>query len=76
MDKFKNVPLDPDTSIISQEIVKIDGFDAVFQQWTWDGFIGESVIFHSSDVCSVADDALFTLVKRYGIGYKDGRYTV
>lgn len=48
--KFKDVPLDKDTSIRDQQVIKIGEYDALHQKWFWDGIKAESLIFANNDV--------------------------
>ena len=57
-EKFADVPIDPDTEILSQSLVTINGVDALYQRWNWEGVIGESLIFVSEEVKGLGDKAL------------------
>jgi hypothetical protein len=75
MRTFKNVPVDPDTRIISEEEIEIDSKSVLIQQWSSGGIIAESLIFHSDDVADLDDVVLFDLV-RNNYMVRDDRYTV
>lgn len=62
--KFANIPVDLDTRIIEQEEVKVGDYDACYQKWSWDGIVAESLIFGSSEVAQLDDDALKMLVRQ------------
>lgn len=56
--KFENIPVDPDTNIISRQILILDGIDALHETWSWDGYSGESIVFIDSDIESIQVDDL------------------
>lgn len=75
MSIFKNVPIDPDTRIINQHGVEVEGIPALIQQWSWEGFIAESIIFLNADVAHLDESELFDLVRRSCL-VNDDRFTV
>jgi len=44
-DKWMNVPVEEDTSIYQQKEVSLGGIDVLWQQWSWDGTTGTTVVF-------------------------------
>ena len=62
-DKFADVPMDPDTRIVSQSLGDIDDLDALYQQWNWEGVAGESLVFVSEEIRGLGDQALEELVR-------------
>ena len=63
MKNFSDVPEDPDTTILTQAEVEIGDLPALYQLWSWEGILAESVIFHSGDVAGVSDEALLQMVQ-------------
>jgi hypothetical protein len=63
---FQLVPVDADTKILSQEEIKINQLDALYQKWDWEGTIGHSIIFHDSDVSELSDDEIIQQIKSSG----------
>ena len=49
MKKFSKISLDTDTKIHNIDYKKIDGFDSRHEIWSWDGIMGESLIFCKKD---------------------------
>lgn len=45
MKKFRNVISEIDTKIHSIDYIKIDAYDCRHEAWSWDGVLGESLIF-------------------------------
>jgi hypothetical protein len=76
MEKFSNVPVEPDTTIVSEAEVVLGEIPALHQQWTWEGLIAESFIFISEDVSHLNDEKLFELVKENYVIGEDERHTV
>lgn len=62
-EKFKNLPVDEDTQIISSLEVKIDSYDVVHQKWSWSGIHAESVIFYNDDVAELTEEQIKNEVK-------------
>jgi len=59
---LNSIPNDPDTRVSSQELLTIDGNEAVAQWWSWDGIYGNSIIFNYNDVQSDSDADLKSMV--------------
>ena len=70
-DKFKKVPVDADTRILSSEERKIGDYDALIQLWSWDGIMGSSVIFANEDVAGLDEDEIAEIVKASGFVRKE-----
>lgn len=66
-EKFADVPLDPDTRIVEQRVLKIAGYDAIYQKWNWDGLVGHSLIFLAADVVALSDQELEELLAKSGL---------
>ena len=62
-DKFKNVPKDEGTKIISQNEMKLGIYDVLFEQWFFEGIAANSFIFDNKDIKDLSDEELKTLVK-------------
>ena len=56
MNSFTEVPTEKETRIIEQEELMIKGIPALKQHWSWDGILGDSLIFNSKDVAHFKDD--------------------
>jgi hypothetical protein len=70
-DKFKEVPVDADTRILSSEERKIGDYDVLVQLWSWDGVMGGSLIFANEDVDGLDEDEIMELVTASGFVRKD-----
>ena len=75
-EKFAGVPLDPDTEILSQSLVTIDGVDALHQRWNWEGMLGESLVFVSEDVKGLGDGGLKELAVASSLVQEGSDFTV
>lgn len=62
-EKFRDIPVDEDTRIISREFVKVGDLDAVREKWSWEGILGETLIFATGDVKDMDDVALEQLLR-------------
>jgi hypothetical protein len=53
-DKFKGIPVENDTKIISQQETKPGEYAVLHQVWFWDGITAESIIFANEDVIDLS----------------------
>ncbi len=60
--KFKNVPVEKETTIIFELAAKLDDYDILHQKWSFDGIYAQSIIFVSSDIEHLSDEELKTFV--------------
>ena len=60
--KFDAVPEEDDTLILAQIEADLDGYDALYQKWQWDGITAESIIFLTSDVSALSEDEIKVMV--------------
>jgi len=63
IDKFKNVPLDDETKILSEHIVEIGKYEALLQVWNWDGIIAQSIILTDVDANEMSDSEIEEQIK-------------
>lgn len=63
MDKFKNVPIEKETTILFEKRVTFGEYDALYQKWFWDGITAESIIFANEDVAELTDKEIEAKVK-------------
>lgn len=64
LSSFLDVPVEKDTRLINVTSVKIEGIDARYESWTWEGIAAESLIFHNEAVEHLSDEELGLLVER------------
>ena len=62
-DKFKNVPVEEDTTIIFSLEAQFGNYEILYQKWSWEGVTAESLIFDSRDVADLTDEELISEVK-------------
>ena len=62
--KFTNVPVEDETTIIAKTEGKIAGIDCRFEYWSWDGINGFSYIFLNDDIAQYSEDELTSLVAK------------
>jgi hypothetical protein len=61
---FSDVSVEEDTRIINMTNVKIEGIEARYESWVWDGILGESLIFHNEAVEHLSDQELELLIEK------------
>lgn len=62
-EKFNNVPVENDTKIIFQQEAKFGEYDVLYQKWSWDGLMAESVIFATEDIAALNEEQITNEVK-------------
>lgn len=75
MDPFANLPIDPDTRIIANQSIEVEGRPARVQVWVWDGISAMSLIFLSEDVAGLNDDQLRDLAIASGLPEAGSQFT-
>ena len=71
MSKFTGVSVEKDTHIIAQLEAVLGPYDVLYQKWSWDGIVAESIVFANDDVKSLDEKAL-NIVKGSKIWIVDG----
>jgi hypothetical protein len=61
-DKFKQIPVEIDTTIISRKEVNVASYEALYEIWSWDGVTAESIIFDSKDVAHLTDSEIEEMI--------------
>lgn len=74
-DKWKNIPLEPDTKLASEEIVKLGYLEAVHQKWTWDHIYGESLIFCATETQEHDLIQLTLMIQNSGLAEQGTQFT-
>ena len=65
--KFSDIPTEPDTTVIFKKIIAINGYDVLYETWSWKEFWGESIIFLDDDVGSLTDKEIRKVVRTSGL---------
>ncbi len=63
---FEGLTIDPETRLESRRKLELDGLACVHEKWSWDGVVGETLVFRESDVGQHDDAALEALARRSG----------
>ena len=74
--KFERVPVEEDTTILSQQEAKLGEYDVLHQRWYWDGIIAECIIFANEDIVSITDDEVETEVRMSPLVKADSKITL
>ena len=61
--KFDNVPVEDDTTILFSTIAKFGEYSVLYQTWYWSGIEAESLIFANSDITNITMDELMEQVR-------------
>ena len=62
-DKFKNVPVEPDTRVLKRSLTVVGGYDALHERWSWEGIKAETFVFLSDEVAELSDKVLERIVR-------------
>ena len=62
--KFTNVPVEDETTILAKTEGQVAGIDCRFEYWSWDGINGFSYIFLNDDIAQYTEDELTSLVAK------------
>jgi hypothetical protein len=74
-DKFKAIPVEEDTRILQKKLMTVNGIDARFERWAWEGVIGESLIFVTEEISNLSDEQLWqSIVNQLSI--RDMKHTI
>jgi|26BtaG_2_1085354.scaffolds.fasta_scaffold03372_5 hypothetical protein len=57
-EKFKDLPVEEGTQIITSVKANIEQYDVVYQKWHWDGIMAESVIFFNDDIAELTEEQI------------------
>ena len=74
--KFKNVPVEEDTTILVEQEAKLGEYDIIYQKWFWDGITAESFIFANEDVTDLNDEEIQKEVKSSPLLETDTKITI
>lgn len=58
IDKFKDVPVEEDTTIKFRRVTKFENIDALHEGWYWEGVTAESLIFADEDITHISPEEL------------------
>ncbi|MEH6585193.1 MAG: hypothetical protein V7720_01475 [Halioglobus sp.] len=62
--------------LLKQSTTQVAGYDAAHQRWIMDGIKGESVVFLESDVSSISDGDLTSMVMELDLANPDSQSTI
>ena len=74
MSKFDQVGVEEDTTIILTKEMQFDGIDCRFEHWTFDGIIGQTLIFVTDEIADKDTDDIVADLRQSGL-IKEGSVT-
>jgi hypothetical protein len=67
-DKFKAIPVEEDTRILQKQLMTVNGIDARFERWSWEGVVAESLIFVTEEITDQSDEQLWqSIIKQLSV---------
>ena len=73
---FSTVPVEADTRILGEGETRIRHYDALHQEWFWEGIRAQSLIFVAKDVASLDDVELEALARESSLVRDDSQVTI
>lgn len=76
--KFKNIPLEEDTRVLSRTQIAFGPHDAIHEKWKWvfEGVSAESVILLEADVAALTNEELTQQLKASSLLAPDSPITI
>ncbi len=77
-EKFKNIPTEDDTKILSRKEKKILNYDVIHEVWIWEGIKAESFIFFNEDINDLSEEEILRILgknKEHTTYQKTDEYT-
>ena len=62
--KFDGVPVEKDTRILFRLETRLDKFDVLYEKWSWEGILAESIIFANDDISGMTDEEIEQEVRK------------
>lgn len=75
-DKFNNIPVEDDTTILLEQAAKFGNYDIWYQKWKWEGINAESIIFLTNDINTLDDNEIKTELRSFPIVNADSEITI
>lgn len=76
MNKFSDVPVEDETVILTEKHIKLDGRDALLQEWRWDGIKANSLILLIEDISDLSDTEIKSILISSGLDGAEGTSTI
>ncbi len=74
--KFSDIPKDSGMKLLKNAAIQIASYDAVHQRWIMDGIKGESVVFLETDVSTISDEGLTSMVMELDLANTGSQSTI
>lgn len=65
--RFKNLPQEPQTTVLSQTLFQVRDYDVLHQVWVWDSVQAESLVFVTQDLAGLSEQTLRQLLHCAGL---------
>ena len=77
-EKFKNIPLEEDTRVLSRKQITFGPYDAIHEKWKWlfEGVSAESIILLEADVAALTDEELTQQLKASSLLAPNSQITI
>ena len=75
LDDFKSLPEDEETKTLKRVLIKTGNYYALFEKWSWEGIIGNSLIFCNEDIINLTDEELSDICRGSGF-YTSGEILI
>ena len=75
-DKFADVPVEKDTTILFQQEATLGSYDVLYQKWVWDGITAESIVFSTNDISALTAEEIELEVRSSPLVNEDSSITL
>lgn len=73
--KFDTVPVDEEGTTIFQQVGRLGEYDVLYEKWSWNGIMAESLIFANEDIAGLDEEHITNEVKLSPLVNKDSKFT-
>ena len=74
--KFDGVPVEEDTKILFRLEARLGKFDVLYEKWSWEGILAESIIFADDDISGTTDEEIEQEVRKSPLVKKESEMKI
>ena len=74
--KFDGVPVEEDTRIRFRRKIRLGKFHVLFEGWSWEGILAESIIFADDDISGMTDEEIEQEVRKSPLVKKESEMKI
>jgi hypothetical protein len=74
--KFDGVPVEEDTRIRFRQEIRLGKFDVLYEKWSWEGILAESIIFAGDDISGMTDEEIEQEIRKSPLVKKESEMKI